>query len=86
MAKAAQQIKTNETATEVKPNEVKLEEAVAAIPFDYQKLLEEHKSKSAVIRFLLSKNYKRGPIAKFMGIKYQFVRNVDITPVKKTAA
>jgi len=80
MAKAT---KTNEAVethtvapvlTEVKP-----------IPFKYDELLAEHKTKSGVIRFLASKEYSRGQIAKFMGIKYQFVRNVLITPVKKTA-
>lgn len=60
--------------TEVKP-----------IPFKLEELMAEHKSKSGVIRFLASKDFTRGQIAKFMGIKYQFVRNVLITPVKKTA-
>jgi hypothetical protein len=55
------------------------------ISYDYGKLLEEHKSKSGMIRFLASKEFSRGQIAKFMGIKYQFVRNVLITPVKKTS-
>jgi hypothetical protein len=55
------------------------------INYDYGKLLEEHKSKSGIIRFLASKEFSRGQIAKFMGIKYQFVRNVLITPVKKTS-
>lgn len=64
------------TVTEVQP-----------IKHDYTKLMEELKSKSAVIRFLDSEGHTRGAIAKFMGIKYQFVRNVLITPVgKKTAA
>lgn len=65
---------TPSIVTEVKP-----------IPYDYAKLLEEHKTKSGIIRFLDSKDYKRSQIANFMGIKYQFVRNVLITPIKKTA-
>lgn len=60
---------------------------VNPINHDYNKLMEELKSKSAVIRFLDAEGHKRGAIAKFMGIKYQFVRNVLITPIgKKTAA
>lgn len=56
------------------------------IEHDYQNLIETHKSKSAVIRFLHNEGFERGQIAKFMGIKYQFVRNVLIVPVKKPAA
>lgn len=55
------------------------------IEYKYDELLEEHKTKSGMIRFLASKEFSRGQIAKFMGIKYQFVRNVLIQPVKKTA-
>lgn len=39
-------------------------------------LMKEHKTKSGVIRFLAGKGYKNGPISKFMGIRYQHVRNV----------
>lgn len=46
-------------------------------------LLEEHKSVSAVIRFLDSKGLKRGDIAKVTGKRYQHVRNVLTTPLKK---
>ena len=53
------------------------------IDFNYDVLLQEHKSKSGIIRFLAAKGFERGAIAKYMGIKYQFVRNVLITPVKK---
>lgn len=38
---------------------------------------------SAKIRFLDSKGMSRGDIAKFLTIRYQWVRNVLITPVKK---
>jgi len=40
-------------------------------------------STSAKIRFLDSKGYSRGRIAKELGIIYQHVRNVLITPVAK---
>lgn len=34
------------------------------------------------IRFLLSKNYSRGDVSRILGIRYQWVRNVSITPLK----
>lgn len=34
------------------------------------------------IRFLLSEGYSRGDVARILGIRYQWVRNVDITPLK----
>lgn len=37
---------------------------------------------SAKIRYLASLDYKRGEIARHLGIRYQHVRNVLITPVK----
>ena len=37
---------------------------------------------SSKIRYLDSLNYTRGQIAKYLGIRYQHVRNVLITPVK----
>jgi hypothetical protein len=40
-------------------------------------------TKSARIRFLNSAGWSRGEISKFMGIRYQHVRNVLITPVKE---
>lgn len=49
----------------------------------YDELRETHKSKSGVIRFLATLTKDRGKIAKFMGIKYQFVRNVLVTPIGK---
>lgn len=52
--------------------------------YTLDKLMEQHSNnKSSIIRALDAEGYKRGPIAKFMGIKYQFVRNVLITPVSK---
>jgi hypothetical protein len=55
------------------------------IEHNYGELLEAHKTKSGMIRFLSADGFERGQIAKFMGIKYQFVRNVLITPIKKSA-
>jgi len=39
-------------------------------------------TKSARIRYLDSQQFTRGDIARIMGIRYQHVRNVLITPVK----
>lgn len=47
-------------------------------------LLEEHKTVSAVIRFLNSKSISRGDIAKITGKRYQHVRNVLTQPLKKS--
>lgn len=40
-------------------------------------------SKSAAIRRLAGEGLKRGDIARYLNIRYQHVRNVLITPVKK---
>lgn len=39
--------------------------------------------KSAQIRFYISKGYSRSVIAEHMGIRYQHVRNVEVTLLKK---
>lgn len=49
----------------------------------YDKELDTMTTKSAKIRFLLSKNWTRSQVAKKLGVIYQHVRNVEITPVKK---
>lgn len=41
---------------------------------------------SAAIRSLDAQSFTRGEIAKALGIRYQWVRNVLITPVKKPKA
>ena len=43
---------------------------------DRDALYAEYKTHSAVIRFLASKGYERKHIAKFLGKRYQHVRNV----------
>lgn len=40
-------------------------------------------TKSSLIRFYLSKGYAIKDIAKHMNIKYQHVRNVSVTQLKK---
>lgn len=45
--------------------------------------LARFETKSGKIRYLAGKGWERGQIARFLGIKYQHVRNVLITPVTK---
>lgn len=40
-------------------------------------------SMASKIRFCLAQGMKRGEVAKFLGIRYQWVRNVELTPLKK---
>lgn len=35
------------------------------------------------VRYLLADGKSRGDIARFLGIRYQWVRNIEITPLKK---
>lgn len=42
-------------------------------------------NKSDKIRGLLGTGMKRGDVAKTLGIRYQHVRNVEITPIKRKA-
>jgi len=44
---------------------------------------DENLSKSSKIRTLSSMNLPRGQISKILNIRYQHVRNVLITPLKK---
>lgn len=56
---------------------------IVAAGFDLDKLREEHKTKSGVIRSLAGEGFATKHIAKFMDIRYQHVRNVLVTPLKK---
>ncbi len=51
--------------------------------FDLAQLMETHKTKSGVIRYLASQGMSRGDISRFLGIRYQHVRNVLTQPLKK---
>lgn len=48
-----------------------------------EECLTKYGSKSNAIRHLTHIGWKRGQIATFLNIKYQFVRNVQVTPVGK---
>lgn len=50
----------------------------------YDELMITHKTKSNLIRFLSSQGKSRSDISKFMNIRYQHVRNVLTTPLKKS--
>lgn len=61
----------------------KTKSAVEVVAVDVEALLKEHKTKSAVIRYLSGTGMSRSDIAKTLGIRYQHVRNVLLTPLKK---
>jgi len=85
MAKKATQVSKKQAELADIGTDLVLQTEKKRIEHSYAELLESHKTKSAMIRFLSVDGYDRGQIAKFMGIKYQFVRNVLITPIKKTS-
>ena len=58
---------------------------VSETKFDREAFISECGSKSAAIRKLSADGKSRGEIAKMLELRYQHVRNVLITPVKKTA-
>jgi len=64
-------------------DETVTEDTIETSPVDLAIMLKEHGTKSQVIRVLAAQGWKRGAIARFMGIKYQFVRNVLVAPVGK---
>lgn len=53
------------------------------VVFDAAAYIKEAGTKSAAIRKLLADGKKRGEVAKMLNIRYQHVRNVEITPIKK---
>ena len=48
-------------------------------------IVESSSNKSNKIRALLALNLKRQTVANLLGIRYQHVRNVELTPLKKGA-
>ncbi len=73
--------KTNKVAKE--KIEETIEQKVEVQTLDMDAEVKKHGSVSAVIRYLDSQGHKRGTIAKMTGKRYQHVRNVLITPIKK---
>ena len=56
---------------------------IESIENEYEKLKKVHDTKSGIIRALDALGFKRADIARVMNIRYQHVRNVLITPLKK---
>ena len=53
------------------------------LDLDSEGLIKHFQTKSAAIRFLNQSGLSRSEIASKLGIRYQHVRNVLITPLKK---
>lgn len=51
--------------------------------YDLVELKKKLGTKSAMIRYLLADGNTRGQVSKILNIRYQHVRNVEITPIKK---
>lgn len=51
--------------------------------YNIEELYKKLGTKSSIIRFLASEGKSRGDIARMLNIRYQHVRNVLITPIKK---
>ncbi len=52
--------------------------------WNVEELMNTHKTKSAVIRYLSSQGVSRGDISRILNIRYQHVRNVLTQPLKKS--
>lgn len=50
---------------------------------DVQQKLESFTSTAAKVRYLSSEGYSRGDVSRILDIRYQWVRNVLETPLKK---
>lgn len=59
------------------------QKAAKALTSAQAKKLNSMETKSAKIRYLTSLQWSRSQIADKLKIRYQHVRNVQITPVKK---
>jgi hypothetical protein len=53
------------------------------VEFDAGAFIKKHGTKSAAIRALNAEGKSRSEIAELLKIRYQHVRNVLITPIKK---
>jgi hypothetical protein len=56
--------------------------SVPTVSKDVQAKLDQMTQVASKIRFLLSEGMSRGDVSRVLGIRYQWVRNVDITPLK----
>ncbi len=90
-AKAATAIVTSETpsteATETKTEKPAKVNISKEIGKSRKEFMEAHDgNKSACMRDLASQGFERGAIAKFMDVKYQFVRNVLVQAAAKKSS
>ena len=58
------------------------EETSSIVTAEHQAKLDSLKTKSDKIRYMTAEGYNRSEIAKHIGVIYQFVRNVQVTPLK----
>lgn len=56
--------------------------SVPAVKADVQAQLDKLDTTAGKIRFLLSNKFSRGDVARILGIRYQWVRNVELQPLK----
>ena len=83
MSKTKSQINSAaSSSSETKVVETKVEKINSVLSLDLEKLKEEHKTKSSLIRYLLKEGHSRSNIAKALNIRYQHVRNVDVQVLK----
>lgn len=73
--------KNEATAETTVPTEAPVK--VTWTPEQAESFIKEKGSVSAAIRFLLAEGKSRGEVAKLLHKRYQHVRNVQITPLKK---
>lgn len=65
---------------------IKTPTTVKADEFNAKAYIALKGSKSAAIRALLAEGKTRAEVSKLLGIRYQHVRNVEITPIKTQRA
>jgi hypothetical protein len=62
-----------------------LAKPVSTLAAELEAIVSGSLNTSDKIRKLLAKGLKRGDVAKLLNIRYQHVRNVEITPIKRKA-
>lgn len=73
-------MKTNTKTTTTNTNTTTSNTSEVITPAQY---VAKYGTKSAAIRALLASGKTRGEVAKLLEVRYQHVRNVEITPIKK---
>lgn len=56
--------------------------ATPSLQADQAKALEALDTTAAKIRYLLANKHSRGDVARILNIRYQWVRNVELQPLK----